>query len=101
MDNKHRQWTLSDCSLLLLDFQTNKLCDKSKCPIDVALVPMQKERDAEHMSLTKEMKHWQQVTQEQKLQNEIVQKTMERGVYRSEEEILEESWWWMDEWMVA
>ena len=65
--------------------------------LETDLVPMQQEQDVEHVSLTEETEHWKQVTQEQKLQNEIVQKTMERGVYRSEEEILEESWWWMDE----
>ena len=47
---------------------------------------MQPEQDADHMSLTKEIERWQQVAQEQKVQKEIVQKTMERRVDRSEEE---------------
>ena len=76
----------SGCSLSLLDFQTDKLCDKNKCPINVVLVPMQQEQDAEHVRFTEDMKRWKQVAQEQKVRNEIVQKNMERRVDRSEGE---------------
>ena len=54
--------------------------------LETDLVPMQQERDVEHVSSTKETEHWKQVAQEQKVWNEIVQKNMEMRVDPSEEE---------------
>ena len=63
--------------------------------LETDLVPMQKEQDVEHVSLTEETEHWKQVAQEQKVWNEIVHKTMEMRVDPSEEESDIKIVWWM------